>query len=200
MKCPNCGQNLWFSRTFCPFCKTAIPSFPVSKIPPSSALNTAVAIAWCIFFGYQLSWIATQDIWVALRAPSLSPTEWGMAFGTVLGGPGLAIIAGLLAWRLYQKPRLSTSTWLIVVCLILLGRFWIGHIVLLMASRYGGHTFLGAIYKWWLMSTSSFGRALPSFGVPVFLLFSIVYWPFYCSRVERPAPPQVPAAESVASR
>jgi hypothetical protein len=195
MKCPNCGQSLWFSRTFCPFCKIAIPAFPAPKILPSSALNTAVAIGWCIFFGYQLSWIATQDVWVALRAPSLSPQEWGMAFGTVLGGPGLAALGALLAWRLYHKPRLSTSIWLIVVCLILLWRFWIGHIVFLMSPRYGGYTFLGAIDKWWLLSTSSVGRALPSFGVPLFLLFSITYWPFYCRRIERPETAQVAAAE-----
>jgi hypothetical protein len=47
MNCPNCAKNLWFLRTFCPFCKTSIdaPARPKSVTVVCGAMIAISCVA-----------------------------------------------------------------------------------------------------------------------------------------------------------
>jgi len=186
MKCPNCSQSLWFSRSFCPFCKAPIPEAVQPRVAQSVILNRTVFAAWSVFFAYQLFFLVTHQLWDPLWRRSLrNSTEWGSAVGGAFGGPIMVGIAVWLAWRLYARPpRLSTTIWFIVVCAILIWRNWLGAILMFMHPLFG-HTFLGAVAQWWSASTSSLYTAMVMLFPPPFLIFSMIFWPIYCRRIER---------------
>lgn len=190
MKCPNCGQSLWVSRTFCPFCKTAIPRTEQPRVAQSVILNRAVFTAWCVWFAYQIFFLATQPIWnPSWRRSIHSSSEWGAAVGGAFEGPVLIGIAAWLAWRLYVRPpRLSLTIWFLVICALLIWKYWVSAILLFMLPAFGGSSLLGAVAQWWSASTSTLDTALVMLLPPPFLIFSMIYWPIYCRRIERQDP------------
>src|SRR4051812_39272293 len=95
------------------------------------------------------------------------------------------ILKWFCAWRwgrLYQRPRRSTAIWLIIICAILIWKFWLGGIIFFMHPSLGGHSFGGAVAQWWSRSISGFGVALATFLPLPLVAASIIYWPAYCRK------------------
>jgi hypothetical protein len=184
MKCPKCSQGLWFSRTYCPFCKTAIPESQQTGIPLSARLNWIVLIAWCGWFARELGMLAASKIWdIQFSVDHDTSVKIGVSFGN----PLLVGLGGWFALRLYDQPKRSRAIPFILVCLVLLWKYSLANIVFPMLPQFGGLTLTQAMDRWWSFSTSSLGRMIASILIPGFLVFSIGYWPVYCRWVIRRA-------------
>ena len=134
---------------------------------------------WVIWFVSQVLVYIIEIPWGKLPSGAYA---YGMTLGISFGGPLLIGLAGWLGWELYQQHRLNTAVWFIVLCLILIWKYWIGGILGFMLPVMGSHTFGEAVSIWWSRSIARVSVALGSFLPPLLLLVSVFYWPGYCRR------------------
>lgn len=147
---------------------------------PRELFPRIILVLWAVWFLYQFICL--------LQNPTVRPShartayQWHMVIGSALGGPFFVGVTGWLAFRLFARPRMVTATWFILFCLILLWKFWIGPILIHTFEKWGDHTLIDAIGRWWSSSTVNLRSALEFLGAPILLLISLLYWPFYCGK------------------
>jgi hypothetical protein len=183
MKCPKCSQSLWFSRTYCPFCKTAVPESPETALRPSPVLNWAVAGFWFAMVAQHLPTLASNQRWEGLPYRGF----YGYAELAAVAGHTVVFLLGAWAvWRLYEKPTRGRMIQFFAITLILI---WKSSPFPFMVTKLGGgHTFFDALRIWWFYGASSIVTVFTVLFAPFNLAASLVYWPYYCRWVLRPSP------------
>jgi hypothetical protein len=131
--------------------------------------------AWGVWLVYLLIRVATDSVWTK---PGAAYIEYSATFG----GAIVLSLGAWLAWRLYQRPSRSTAVWLIIICAILVWKFWVGGIIFFMHPSLGGYSFGDAVARWWSRSISGFGVALATFLPLLLIAASVIYWPGYCRK------------------
>ena len=112
---------------------------------------------------------------------------WAAHIGSAL----IPALGGWLAWRLYLRPRPALAIWFVLVCLLLLWKFFIGYTIVKLLTT-PGHSLGGAIAVWWrTVAAANAFSAIAHILVLALLLFSMACWPALClkhrSRKDNPA-------------
>jgi hypothetical protein len=156
---------------------SSYPSTLMQKAVPKIFLG-----GWCLWVLYRLVQFLTSSIWHT----NASYLAWGRAVSFV----AIPALGGWLAWQLYERPNGKRATWLAVVCLLLLWKFFVADLLL------GMPTFAERVHYWWSAVSAS----------PIFLLmyifsfcllwYSLLFWPGYCLKRKKatvsPVPPIIP--------
>jgi len=103
MKCPNCGKSLWFARTFCPFCQTAIAA-------PARPRSVTV-IGWLsLVLGLLVLAALFPKSPDAQRNMAQYGSQHPFLFARLWAGPVIALVCGVFMLRGHNWAR-----WLYVV-------------------------------------------------------------------------------------
>ena len=152
---------------------------------PREVFPRIILALWAIWFLYQLNSLILNP---AFRSSDKTVFDWTYIGATVCGTLGVIGITGWLAYRLFRRPRTVTAVWFIILSLLLLWKFCIANLLVFMSPQMGEHTFFESIPLWWSFVNSHPLRTFEQLFYPIFILMSLVYWPFYCGKRKLLAP------------
>jgi hypothetical protein len=127
-------------------------------------------VAWCVWLVIELGVVAMH-----LPGQGASRNIWAASIG------GLPMIAGgcVLAWFLAKQPNGGLAVVLVILCVLLLCKFYLSEIIFEMSPRLGGYTFSQSVSVWWSNHTARLGRFLLWFPPMLLLIGSLVFYPIY---------------------
>lgn len=126
-------------------------------------------------------WFLWLGVQTALVLKDLPPPEAPIfVWFTAFGGIPMIALGCALTWAILKQPRRRLWIGLIILCTILLWKFYVGEIVLGMHPKLGGYTLSESLHVWFSRNTSGvyhFVLWLPSL---LLVTASFFFYPIYC--------------------